>query len=156
MLIEPARVEDFTAYSSLFVEVNNFHVSAHPEVFQVVEPAPRSLDEYQVILADPAQAILIAWADGLAAGFIHILLRDSPPNPVMVPRRFGVVDVVVVGGQFKRQGIGQALMAKGERWARERGATSIELGVFEFNQGAIQFYEELGFSTVSRKMRKLF
>jgi len=28
------------------------------------------------------------------------------------------------------------------------------LNVFEFNQGAVAFYEELGFVTLSRKMRK--
>jgi diamine N-acetyltransferase len=39
-------------------------------------------------------------------------------------------------------------------WAVAQGAASIELNVYEFNQNAIRFYQNLGFQTFSRKMRK--
>jgi hypothetical protein len=39
-----------------------------------------------------------------------------------------------------------------QAWAIAKGATSVELNVFEFNQKAIAFYEGLGYQTLSRKM----
>lgn len=46
------------------------------------------------------------------------------------------------------------LMDEIQKWAIVKGATSIELNVFEFNYTAISFYERLGYQTLSRKMSK--
>ncbi len=45
-------------------------------------------------------------------------------------------------------------MEKMQEWAIAKGATSIELNVYEFNETAISFYEGLGYQTLSRKMSK--
>lgn len=37
-------------------------------------------------------------------------------------------------------------------WAKKRGATEVELEVWEFNQDAISFYEKLGYETAKRTM----
>jgi ribosomal protein S18 acetylase RimI-like enzyme len=46
-------------------------------------------------------------------------------------------------------------MAAAERWAAERGLSEIELSVWEFNQSALAFYQELGYVTERRKMRRV-
>jgi GNAT superfamily N-acetyltransferase len=154
MLIQPARTEDYAAYCALFLEINAYHASAQPEIFNPAVTIPRSQEDYLAILGDPTQAIFVAWEEDQAAGYIHLLQYEAPPIPILNPRRCTVVDTVVVSKKFKRKGIGRALMAIGESWARQHGMSFIELGVYEFNQGAIQFYEELGFEVLSRKMRK--
>ena len=45
-------------------------------------------------------------------------------------------------------------MEKMQAWAIAKGATSIELNVYEFNEAAISFYESLGYQALSRKMSK--
>ena len=45
-------------------------------------------------------------------------------------------------------------MDEAQVWAIAKGAASIELNVYEFNQAAISFYERLGYQTLSRKMSK--
>jgi ribosomal protein S18 acetylase RimI-like enzyme len=45
-------------------------------------------------------------------------------------------------------------MEKMQEWTITKGATSIELNVYEFNETAISFYERLGYRTFSRKMSK--
>jgi ribosomal protein S18 acetylase RimI-like enzyme len=45
-------------------------------------------------------------------------------------------------------------MNKIQDWALTKGASSIELNVYEFNETAISFYEKLGYQTLSRKMSK--
>ena len=41
-----------------------------------------------------------------------------------------------------------------QEWAIPRGATSIELSVYEFNEGAIACYHRLGYEALRRRMRK--
>ena len=43
-------------------------------------------------------------------------------------------------------------MREARAWAVQQGIAAMELGVHEFNAGAIAFYEALGFRTVTRRM----
>jgi len=45
-------------------------------------------------------------------------------------------------------------MEEAHQWVLGKGATQIELIVWEFNEGAIAFYEKLGYETAYRKMWK--
>ena len=45
-------------------------------------------------------------------------------------------------------------MAFAEAWVQARGIGRIELNVFEFNTGVRRFYQDLGYSTLSRRMVK--
>jgi ribosomal protein S18 acetylase RimI-like enzyme len=45
-------------------------------------------------------------------------------------------------------------MEAAQEWARQRGARRVQLTVWEFNEGAIAFYESLGYETYSRNMWK--
>jgi ribosomal protein S18 acetylase RimI-like enzyme len=74
--------------------------------------------------------------------------------PVFVPRHYAIVDGIVVKSGFRNRGIGKMLMDKMQEWAIAKGATSVELNVYEFNRTAISFYEKLGYRTLSRKMSK--
>jgi len=41
-----------------------------------------------------------------------------------------------------------------EHWSQKNGASSTELNVYEFNEKAITFYENLGYQTFSRRCVK--
>jgi ribosomal protein S18 acetylase RimI-like enzyme len=43
-------------------------------------------------------------------------------------------------------------MREASQWAAQQGVAAMELGVHEFNVGAIAFYEALGFRTVTRRL----
>jgi ribosomal protein S18 acetylase RimI-like enzyme len=45
-------------------------------------------------------------------------------------------------------------MDAAQEWAIARGATAIELNVYEFNEAAQAFYRQLGYATLSRRMIK--
>jgi GNAT superfamily N-acetyltransferase len=52
------------------------------------------------------------------------------------------------------QGIGRALMEHTHEWARGQGIHEVELTVWEFNQGAMAFYSELGYTPIVRRLWK--
>lgn len=53
---------------------------------------------------------------------------------------------------FQRQGVGKKLFEACMEWSKNKGASSLELNVWEFNEKAISFYESFQMKTVSRKM----
>jgi ribosomal protein S18 acetylase RimI-like enzyme len=54
----------------------------------------------------------------------------------------------------RRMGIGRALMRAGEAWARERGLPVLSLDMWSTNQGALAFYERLGYRPESLRLMK--
>ena len=73
-------------------------------------------------------------------------------NPIYIPRTFVYVDDFCVKSNFKRNGIGKLLFSHIVDYAKAESATSLQLNVWEFNQDAIKFYEQLGMSTRNRRM----
>ncbi len=70
----------------------------------------------------------------------------------MKERDFLDVDEFCVDKEFRRQGIASELMSFIKTYAREQGFHRIELNMWEFNQGALAFYEAAGFETYRRYM----
>lgn len=56
--------------------------------------------------------------------------------------------------EFRRQGIGSALMHLAEDWARARGDRQLGLQVFQNNHSAVSLYHKLGYQTQSLWMVK--
>jgi len=154
MLIRPACPEDYPAFCRLYLEINDLHAAAHPGMFRQTRNPPYDREEFDFMLEDANQAIFIAEVDGEAAGFINVVLRDTPPLEILALRRFAVVDSIGVNRRYRRQGTGQALMLRAEQWAAEKGAAAIDLTVYEFNRSAIAFYEQLGYTPLSRRLNK--
>lgn len=87
-------------------------------------------------------------------GFVHILVRDAPPLPIFAPRRYAIVDTIVVRQDCRGLGIGKKLMDEAREWARLKGATAVELNVYAFNSSAITFYHSLGYDMLCHRMSK--
>ena len=65
------------------------------------------------------------------------------------------VSVIAVTREAEGTGVGGALMAHAESWARARGHTNITLSVFEGNRRARALYERVGYTTEMRRMIKV-
>jgi RimJ/RimL family protein N-acetyltransferase len=52
---------------------------------------------------------------------------------------------LMVAKQYRRRGVGRALMEAAEAWAREAGVRKVELHVFPHNEAAIRLYETFGY-----------
>jgi GNAT superfamily N-acetyltransferase len=152
--IRPANPTDYAAFCQLYLEVNDLHAQAHPDLFQATDVAPFDEAEYCGLPKNPGQAIYLAFEGEEAVGFVNVILHEALSLEILAPRRFAVVDSLGVRAGFRRSGIGGELMACAEQWARLQGAGSIELNVFEFNHSALTFYQRLGYTDLSRKMRK--
>jgi ribosomal protein S18 acetylase RimI-like enzyme len=154
MQIREATVGDIDALCDLFVEVNDLHVEAVPHLYQKVEADEVMADYLRDQIGWPGRQIFVAEQAGMVAGFVIVAVRLAPDAPVYVRRRFAEIEVLTVRTSSRRQGIGRALMDRAHQWAADRDIDQVELVVLDFNDDARRFYEELGYLTLNRRMRR--
>ena len=150
--VRNATSNDYPALCELLDEIDALHREHLPHLFQKPGGPVREPDYYSGLIADENVGVFVAETGGQLVGFLHAIVRDAPPIPILVPRRYAVVDSIVVKSGFQKRGIGRLLMAKMQAWAIAKGASSIELNVYEFNETAISFYEKLGYQPLSRSV----
>lgn len=63
-------------------------------------------------------------------------------------------DNFAVGPRWRRRGLGVALVDAVTAWAKQRDASQLELEVWEFNAGAVSFYEDIGFTPQRRRLAR--
>jgi diamine N-acetyltransferase len=149
--IREAVQEDYEKLKPLHKEVHDLHASARPDKYK---PAEETLDKsyFSELLTSPDAKIYIIEQDDIIAAFT-ILKKTWPPkwnikvqSPVVFMADLGVA------ASCRRKGFARKLFEKAVEFTKECNAESLELGVWEFNQSAIEFYEEMGMTTQSRKM----
>jgi len=152
--IRQAHAADFDSMCCLFDEIDSLHRKALPALFRKPSGPVRDRAYVLNLIADPNVLILVAELEQKLAGLAHAFVRESTALPVFTPRKFVVIDSIIVTQAMHRHGIGRQFAEHIELWAKCQGAESIELNVYEFNREALRFYECQGYSTLSRKMSK--
>jgi len=146
-----AREEDLDRVNELRRQVNDIHVAGKPEVFK-----PGFSDELRdylyTIWRDPRQKVTVAEVNGRICGFAVLNHITKPENPFMFERDYLDVDEFCVDEACRRQGIAGALIGFIREYAKGEGFGRLELNMWEFNQGALAFYEAAGFATYRRYM----
>ena len=110
-------------------------------------------------LADTEQALFVTETDDAVAGLVRVQAFERPEIadvPALTPRRYAMVQELIVAQAHQRRGIATRLMTEAHRWARDRGLTEIQFTVYDFNQPALRLYKRLGYLPISRRLsRKL-
>ena len=155
MVIRMAQASDLPRVNELRRQVNDVHVAGKPEMFR--PGFTEALQQHVYTLyGSEGHDILVAETEQGIVGFACIKLVDRPETPYRRAQRYLDVDEFGVDERCRRQGIGRALFARIREVAQERGVQRIELNMWEFNEGALRFYEAIGFSTYRRYMEYTF
>ena len=146
-----AREEDLERVNELRKQVNDVHVAGKPDVFK-----PGFCEELRnhihTIWAHPNEKIAVAEINGQVCGFAVLNHIVRPENPFMFERDFLDIDEFGVDEGCRRQGAAAAMIRFIREWAKEQGFRRLELNMWEFNRGALAFYEAAGFTTYRRYM----
>lgn len=149
--IRLATPDDYAAFCDLNAQIDALHREQEPTVFRKAIPS-RDRPYFEIWLADPARRLLMAESEGRVVGLVMAEVVHTPNFPILKPRAYVHVDTLVVDANAQRQGIGQALMGAVHEWAEVQGIHEVQLGVWAFNQGAITFYEQLGYTPFIYRM----
>lgn len=93
-------------------------------------------------LDDPTHAWYVAWRGDTAVGFAHAYLDTDACK----------LDKLYVHAAQQRQGVGKALLAAVEAWARAQHARRLRLQVNRGNAQALRAYEKYGFTIIESRV----
>lgn len=153
-MIRPAREEDFEDLCDIIAQVDELHREHLPRRFRAPDGPARSGEFLLQAIENAEVGLFVAEVERSLTGFVHVVIREAPDIPIVVPRRYAVVDNLAVKNRWRRTGVGRALMKRAEDWASAQEASSLELNVYAFNRPAAAFYEALGYKTLSHRMVK--
>lgn len=141
---------DFFAVNRIVRQVHNLHVENRPDVYRDTDPFPK--EEFDRLLTEENVFALVAEEAGQIAGFCAMTIKAPPDNPLLQPRIVALIDDICVDETYRKKGVGRLLFDAASQAARQRGAVSLELGVWAFNETARHFYEDMGMTERSRVM----
>ena len=151
VLIRLAKPEDYEAASAIAAEGQAIHAEALPHIFARTDGALPQ-EYFESLLESETRRMLVAELDGRVVGYAVIERKEAPPYEAFVSRRVAYILDFGVAESHQRQGIGRRLFQACVLWAKDHGASAVELNVFAFNERAIRFYESLGMETLSLRM----
>jgi GNAT superfamily N-acetyltransferase len=143
MRVRQATPEDVPSLVALFQELDRLQAD-----WRVFTPRPGFYnevgDKYQEAIDNPDAVVLVAEDDeGEVVGMAYGEART--PSRFSDERALELSGIVVRAG-YRGRGVGRALVSEAARFADARGVDWIELKTFAPNRGAMEFWEELGFT----------
>ena len=107
----------------------------------------------QAVLNDSTQVIFVAETNNKVVGYIHLVNYD-----VIYADNFKNCLGLAVDNDYKRNGIGSALLNQAEIWAKENDAVGIRLCSGVEREKAHQFYQSQGYEVtkLQKNIKKIF
>ncbi len=132
----------------LMAEMKAHHQEFNPNEARFrVEPG--AMEEFVAsTIADPAATILVADGGERLLGFVQYRMVEKSWG------RSCEVDLLAVDESARGRGLGARIMAAVEERARAAGAAGVKLAVSLGNDGALRFYERLGYEQSSIRLGK--
>lgn len=151
--IHKPTIDDYAAVRALVAEVHALHHAARGDVYAA--DAHFSREYYAALLADENGFPIAAYDENELIGFASGFIKPPNPNPAMLPHRIAYIDDICVHSRCRGMGIGTLLYNETVRLARERGADTLMLTVWAFNESAMRFYKGLGMTerNINMEMR---
>lgn len=138
LTVRPATTEDAQAIARLSQSALGYCCTA-----ELVKEGLRQLNSNR-------EAVFVAEEAGIVQGFVHVetyrVLYFSPMANLLG---------LAVLEQARRKGIGRKLMEAAERWAKDRGLTTMRLNSGASRTEAHTFYRSLGYSGEKGQLRFL-
>lgn len=151
--VEIAILNDAEDIARISYQVGKMHDEAVPEYFK-----PTDESEHLRIVKDMLKSrdniVFKAIYEGRICGVLFLRIVEKLGQGATYSK-YGVITNFGVDENYRKKGIGTALMVKVEEYVKEQGLEALDLSVFVFNSNAIKFYERLGYKALDLNMRKI-
>lgn len=145
MKIRALTIQDFPHVNDFMMMLHERHVKYRPDIYRPIQrPTTPKAWDFNALLQRESSALLGAEIEGNLAGICMMTVDEPASSPCMQPRIRRYIHHICVHQDFRRRGIGMALYHTAAKYTAQRGAESIELMVWNFNEEAIRFYQSLG------------
>ncbi|MBS7229088.1 MAG: GNAT family N-acetyltransferase [Eubacteriales bacterium] len=132
-------------------QVNRLHSDARPDMFKA--GFCDELKEYVYAFFDAeGRYVVVAECGGSICGFAMVERIVKPESPYRPRIEFMHIQEFGVDPAYRRMGAATRLIGFIKGMARAAAIDRIELDVWEFNKGAIEFYNAVGFDVCREYM----
>ena len=106
---------------------------------------------YEKYIDNKNNCILFAKANNEILGYVYGFIQN---NGQVFNTKIAQLDAIFVKKEYRGNGIAQSLIQELTKWAKEQGATYIELSVCQENEKARKLYKNNGFEDKKLILRK--
>ena len=154
-LLRAMRDSDADAVIDLIWALNRHEAAAGAPRRQDRVAAMRCLDQDQESAHQSQGELVVAELHGGLVGFMALSQREGGPYlpDALVPHLY--IEDLVVDAAHRGAGIGTAMLAYAEDFARRHGLRHIALGVVSGNRRAQDLYAREGFAPIAIEMAKI-
>lgn len=96
------------------------------------------------------EAVYVAEIDGIIVGYIHAEIYNTLYYESMIN-----ILGIAVSSDYRRQGIGRALLSRAEDWGKEQGINIVRLNSGGSRKEAHDFYRAMGYDDEKMQVRFL-
>lgn len=150
-MVRFAKREELESVNQIRKQVSSLHSNGRPDICSKDFSKEMQDEIYSLWELDNCD-VLVAIKNDSICGFASVEYIDRPSSPYMNARKYYHIKEFGVDEKFRRQKIATELFEFIKMQAKERNFEKLELDVFEFNEGAVKFYESVGFCTYRRYM----
>lgn len=138
-VVRPANTDDLSAIRGLLTQLG---YDLEPDDVRA---------RLAAVLDATGHAVLVGDRAGQVIALLHLYARPALEKPPEV-----IVQALVVAARDRQGGVGKAMMAAAERWARDHGFRSVALTSHIKRADAHAFYAALGYhmAATSHLLRK--
>jgi diamine N-acetyltransferase len=150
MHFREATRNDYEIVHQLQKQVHEIHTKERPDHYKM---ADTTLDkEYFNNLIDEENTKVFILEDDQPIAYTIITIKNTKKIPIIIPKKVVYMNDFGVDIKYRGKGLGKVFFEKILEFAKNIEADSLELGVYEFNENAIKFYESMNLKTKIRQM----
>lgn len=142
--IRRAKFKRHTAAWQAPFEVHKIHSDIRPDLFTVGEKKYTD-EELERIIVDEQKPIFVAEHNGKVKGYAFCIFRQNLESKSVTNIKTLYIDDLCVDEDTRGMHIGTKLYNHVIDFARKSGCYNVTLNVWAGNDGAMKFYERVGF-----------
>lgn len=139
--IRKATVADIPRIIELLHQVNMVHHRLRPDLFKP-HTTKYSENELQLLIDDDSKPIFVYDENGVC-GYAFCQISESKNDRLLVDNKTLYIDDLCVDENVRGKQIGRKLFSHVREYARYSGCQSVRLNVWEGNDAALRFYQNM-------------
>ncbi len=142
MTVRFATADDFESVSRLSTQLAHSHIKGRPDILKAASKPNKR--EFKKSIKKNQFYYTVIENGGEIIGLCKWQLSVVRENKTFSDRTFAMIWEIIIAENYRHKGLGKLLFNKVAELAKDKGATSVELYVWEFNENAQKFYQSIG------------
>ena len=141
-MIRKASFKDIPRIIELLHQVNMVHHKLRPDLFK---PYTTKYNEQELeAMLDDAGKPIFVYDDGMVQGYAFCQITEVKDDQLLEDNKMLYIDDIYVDEAARGRHVGKALYEYVRDYARSIGCNNITLNVWEGNEPALRFYQNMG------------